>query len=241
MSTFLELAQLVASESGTFSGTVPSAVTGQTGRLAKVVRWTNEAWRSIQNAHGQWRWMQSQFTGSITDGTQSYAPTSFTDVLAAAAISRFGEWVCTGDETEDRFSIYKTATGVSDETVLKYLDWNTFYTERMRGSVSTEEDRPGWFTINPANNYLYFSKIPDTTYTVRGFYRKSPQELSADGDTPEMPSRFHDLIVDIALEHLGTHDEAQGQIPLWRLRRFARFNELERDQLPKIRLAGPLA
>lgn len=240
MSTFLQLCQDVASESGTFSGTVPSVVTGQAGRLAKVVRWTNQAWRSIQNAHAQWRWMQSQFYGPTVASTQSYAGTDFNDLFTAAAITRFAEWTYTGEGAEDRFSLYDPSIGAADEMPLRYLDWNDFYTLRMRGAVSTEEDRPAFFTIGP-NNKLYLSKIPDKAYTVRGLYRKSPQELEADSDTPEMPERFHDLIVDIAVEYLGTHDEATVQIPLWRLRRFEKFNELERDELPKIRLAGTFA
>lgn len=241
MSTYLELCQQVASESGTVSGTYPTAVTGQTGRLAKIVRWTNQAWRSIQNAHAEWRWMQSQFSGSLADGTQAYAATSFDDVGTGSSITRFAEWIYDGSGLEARFSVYDPSVGVSDETILHYLDWNDFYRLRMRGAVSTEEDRPAFFTIQPADNKLYVSKIPDKTYTIRGLYRKSPQELSADGDTPEMPARFHDLIVDIAVEYLDTHDEGGQRIPLLRLRRFEKFNQLERDQLPKVRLAGTFA
>lgn len=240
MSTFLELAQQVASESGTMSGTVPNAVTGQTGRLAKIVRWTNQAYRSIQNAHAQWRWLQGRFSGPTVAGQQGYAGTDFTDVDSAATITRFAEWVYTGDEREDRFSLYDPSIGAADETILRFLTWDDFYALRMRGAVSTEQDRPGFFTIAPTNKLL-LSKLPDKVYTVRGQYRKSPQELAADGDIPEMPTRFHDLIVDVALEYLGTSDEAVVQIPLWRLRKFQKFSELERDQLPTIRLAGPLA
>lgn len=39
----------------------------------------------------------------------------------------------------------------------------------------------------------------DTTSTFQVTYRKVPAELAADGDTPVVPSRFHNLIVDGAV------------------------------------------
>lgn len=240
MSTFLQLVQQVASESGTISGTYPTTVVGQTGRLAKMVRWTNEAWRQLQNAHAGWLWMQGRFYGPTVASTQSYAGTSFTDADSAAAITRFAKFLVTGDGTEDRISLYDPAIGASDETILRFLNWDDFYRLRMRGAVSTDTGRPGWFTVSPQNK-LFLSVIPDKVYTVRGLYRKSPQNLAADADTPEMPERFHDLVVEMALEYLGAHDESQVQFPLWRLRQFRHFSELERDELPPVTLAGALA
>jgi hypothetical protein len=230
MSTFLALCQRVASESGTINGTFPTTVTAQTGRLAKVVRWTNDAWRSIQNAHGEWRWMRSDFSGPTVAGTRSYSGSDF-------SLTRLGEWMCRGED-EDRYSIYLTATGVADERPLIFVEYDTFFTTFMRGTQTN--DYPTHFTITP-DNKIALHPIPDAVYTVRGPYRKSPQELTADADEPEMPARFHHLIADLALDYLGTHDEAVLQIPLWRLRRMAGFSDLERDQLPRITLAGALA
>ena len=58
--TFLELCQEVADESGTVAG-VPSftTVSNATGRLAKVVRWTRNAYRDIQNERSDWKWMRT--------------------------------------------------------------------------------------------------------------------------------------------------------------------------------------
>lgn len=239
MATFLQLAQRLASESGTVSGdTLPSTVVGQTGRLGKIVRWTNEAWRSIQNAHNAWRWMRGEFYGSTVASQVRYAGTAFNDVDTSAAITRFGEWVYTGDGYENRFSLYDPAIGVSDEGPLRYIDWDTFYTTRLRG-VQTA-DKPSVFTIDP-NSKLCLSPPPDKVYTVRGLYRKDTQEMTADGDVPEMPARFHDLIVDVGLMLLGTYDESMSQLPLWQLRKLSRFCELERDQLPIMQFSGPLA
>lgn len=232
MATYLALCQQLASDSGTLGdGTALTAVTGQTGRKAKMVGWVNRAWRSIQNAHPAWRWMRSEFSGSTVSGTRAY---SGSDLGVA---SRFGDFICSG-EGEQRFSIYLTATGVADEGRLFFKDYDWFYTNCMRGSQTNS--RPAYFTITP-DGELALHPIPDAAYTVRGPYRKDVQELTADGDIPEMPVRYHDLIVDVAMMMLQGHDEALNQIPLTRLRMLPRFAELEHDQLPRIRLAGPLA
>lgn len=231
MATFLDLSQRAASESGTVNGAFPSTVVGQTGRLGKIVRWTNDAWRSIQNAHGSWRWMQSDFTSTaIASGTRAYS-------ASALSITRFGEFPIR-DDLEDRYSIYLTATGVSDERPLQFMDYEAFYTTAMRGTQTN--GYPIWFTVTPANE-IALHPIPDASYTLRGPYRKSPQELAADDDEPEMPGRFHYLIVDAALEFLAIHDEAAFQLPLWKLRKLRGFTDLERDQLPRMRFAPPLA
>lgn len=231
MASFLTLCQRVVSDSGTIEGTFPTAVTGQTGRLLKAVRWTNTAWESIQNAHASWRWMAGEFSGSTVATQIRYTPTQL------SIASRFGEWGVRG-VCDERYSIYKTATGVSDEAPLLFMPWDEFYVRRLKGTLTS--NRPNTFSISPANEFC-LSPTPDAVYTVRGPYRKSAQDLAADADIPEMPTRFHNIIVDAALDMLGAHDEAMSQIPLWRLRKVRGFSDLERDQLPPIQLAGALA
>lgn len=232
MATYLQLVQKLASETGTISGTQPSTVVGQTGRLGKMARWVSDAWTMIQGIHGEWRWMRSDFSGSTVASTRAYASTDL------GIASRFGEWICEGPD-ESRFSLYLTATGVADEGQLFYRDYDWFWTNCMRGAQSN--DRPSLFTITP-DNKIALHPIPDAVYTIRGPYRKDAQILAADSDTPEMPSRFHDLIIDVALEFfVDVHDEVPQTIQMHRLRRIPRFVALERDQLPPILMAGALA
>jgi hypothetical protein len=51
---------------------------------------------------------------------------------------------------------------------------------------------------------------PSTTVSLTVYYFKVPAELSASGDTPVVPARFHDLIVDGAVirAYKDTHDFA---------------------------------
>jgi hypothetical protein len=241
VATFLELANRIASDSGTASGeTSISTVVGQTGRLAKIVRWTNEAWRHIQNAHKMWRWMEGRFYVDLQSGIEKYAGSVCYDAETLALTTRFGSWICTGDAgTEGRFKLYDTTIGLTDAGRLRYLPWKDF--DEILRNTGASNNKPQIFTIDPQDK-LAFAPIPDSNnYRVIGPYRKNAQTLSVDADTPELPSDYHDVIVSVGLHFLGTHDEAPTQIPLWELRKNRDFCRLEQDQLPQFGFAGPLA
>lgn len=236
---FLQICQKVSSESGTVSDSQTlSTVVGVTNRNKKIVRWVNDAWRQIQNAHSSWLWMKAEFYGPTVASQQRYAYSGFNDLATSAAITRFADWIYSESDCDSGISLYDPAIGVADEGILTFRSWDWFYKNRLRGTQT--EDKPSEFTIAP-DGKLVLSKTPDAVYTIRGRYRKDVQELAADADIPECPARFHDAIVDIALQMLGTHDEAPSQIPLWRMRQSQNFNNLERDQLPRLNLCGPLA
>jgi len=237
LATFLDLCNQVASDSATFDEGVIASVSGQFGRKAKVVRWVNMAWRSIQNAHA-WRWMQSEFSLSTVIGTQRYAGTSATDTIASATIDRFAEWINCG-LGENRFRLYDSTIGLSDIGPLRFVPWDEFYA--LRVNTSADNGKPTMSSIDPANK-LCLSPVPDSAnYVVVGPYRKSAQTLANDGDTPEMPSDFHDVISSVATAFLHLHDEGLNLLPLWKLRENNDFCRLEHRQLPPITFSGPLA
>ena len=236
--TFLELCNQVASDSATFDEGAIASVVSQTGRKAKVVRWTNMAWRSIQNAHVAWRWMQSEFSFPTIIGTQRYAGTSATDTIAAAAITRFAEWINVG-LGEKRIRLYDTTIGLADKGPLQFVRWEDFYANRV--STAAANGKPTMFSIDPANNLCLFPVPDSVNYVVSGPYRKSVQTLSIDTDVPEMPTDFHDVISSVATGFLQLHDEGMQMLPLWKLRENSDFCRLEMRQLPPITLSGPLA
>ena len=234
MSSFLQLCQDVARESGTISGTQPTSVSSQTGRLRKVVQWTNKAWEDIQNSRPDWRWMQGELEdGEITASTARYTSASF-------SLTRWADWIVDLEthDSDQIWTIYKQSVGVSDERPLRWIDWLTW--RRRYGRGEQEENYPVEYTVSPAGE-ICFGPIPDTTYLVSGLYHKSPQALSADGDTPEMPSRFHRLIVYKALILLAEHDEAEVQIATANRGARELMAALERDQLPPVRFGEALA
>ncbi len=204
MSTFLELTKDLARESGTLSPDQMTAVTGQSGRPLKMVEWVNEAWLRIQRKRRDWFWMRAETTKTLTAGTARYAGGS-----APWSITRFGEFI---DDTDDLqpFSLYVTATGESDEHVLGQISYEAWYEKYARGPglLTANRHRPIEYAISPAGE-VCFGPVPDaSTYTVRLIYQKSPQTLSADGDIPELPTHYHDLIVWEAKRLLLLHDKA---------------------------------
>jgi len=241
---FLALCNQVASDSGTQDGeTTLSTVVNQTGRLAKIVRWTNDAYLAIQNARQNWRWLQSEFYLSTVTAQQRYLGTECVDSISNGLITRFSAFTCKQDGTEDRFSIYDPAIGLTDKGRLHFIPWGKFYRDRVNSSVAN--DRPVAFSIDQAGR-LCLSPTPDKVYRILGPYRKSAQDLTSGGtpntNVPEMPADFHNVISSVALQFLGTHDEAPlSQLQLWQLRQNRDFCRLDQEQLPQWRFGEPLA
>lgn len=232
MATFLQLCQDVARESGTISGPgLPMSVTGQSGRLLKVVMWTAEAWRQIQNARDNWRWMRREFEGATTAGAARYTPASWN-------LDDFASWV---RDQRDYLpvSIYRQSAGVSDEGTIREVPWETWRAAYGRGAQT--ENRPTCYAISPSGEFC-LGAIPNDAYVVRGEYYKAAQTLAADGDVPECPARFHNIIVWKAVLLLSEHDEAAFNVGTSRVKFLEYMEALERDQLPRVRIGGgPLA
>ena len=229
MSSFLELAQDVARESGTVSGTNPTAVASQTGRLLKIVEWTAQAYVMIQNLHADWRWMQKTFSGNTTASAGQYTPASW-------SVTDLRDWLRDDRETGYQpHTIYLTATGVSDEGALREISWQQWRTRYGRGSQTN--NYPAEYAISPAGEFS-LGPIPDDDYTVQGEYRQAAVVLAVDADTPAMPSAFHDIIVWQAIMLLAEFDEAVEQRAAAILKYNALLEDLQRDQLPVVSLGG---
>lgn len=228
---FLDLCRMVARESGTVSGALPSSVTGQTGRLAKIVAWTASAWTQIQNRRNAWLWMREEFGSPscvTTAGSARYTGASW-------GLTRLAEWI----RDSRTLSAYPQSAGREEERYLLWMPWEVYRNTYDFGPE--QQNRPLHFSISPAGE-LCFGPTPDDTYVIRGLYRKTPQVLAANDDVPEMPEHFHELIGWYALLLLAEHDEANLHIAV-ALRRYRDLmGELERDQLPRIHIsAGGLA
>ena len=228
--TYLELVRRTAQESGTIpDGQAPASVQ-QGGRAGLVATWVRQAWLDIQNAQASWLWMRDEWTGALEAGRDRYSP-------ADLGAERFGEWL---HEDEDGLPLTTIYLGTpADEARLHRVDWLRMRSRFGMGDQTLE--RPGRYAVDPQQR-LVFHPMPDAAYTVRGLYRRGPQTLTEDGDTPEMPERFHFLIVLRALLSLATYDEAPNQMMVWQMQEGRLMGDLRRDQLPMMRLAGgPLA
>lgn len=231
MSSYLELCQKVARDSGTISGTLPASVNGQSGRLFTIVEQVKESWRQIQTARNAWLFHFKTFTGSLTAGTQCYTPASFN-------ITDLARWI-TDVQEEDALSLYLDSVGVEDEAALRQIDYWQWRKTYDRGAQV--QNRPIVYAISPSNE-LCFGPNPDAACTVKGAYYRTPQVLADDDDEPICPARFHDVIAWHALWKLGWFDEGEAPIKWAQQEYRALMQDLEREQLPRIEDAsGPLA
>jgi hypothetical protein len=215
----------------------PLTAAEQIHRLQQIVEFVKEAYIDIQAAHLMWRWLRSYFTGQTVIGENHYLGTDFTDEHDGGAITRFSQWDFKRDMSDAGLSIFLTSTGNTEEGPLRWLDWDRFYQTQLRGPQTP--GKPQFYSISN-DDHLMISPPPDAVYTLRGGYRKSPQMLALDADVPEMPSEFHTIIKDAALQYVEGFDEGP-RIPIIRLRMLPNWSMLETHQLPQVSWGPPLA
>ncbi len=237
MATYLQLCQSLRRECG-IAGSGPSAVTGQTGQLEKVVAWVASAWNDIQIRCPQWRWMRSEFTVNTTAGDDTYAYGDCTDAKTSAAIDRFAQW-WPHDRIEP-FKCYLTSGGVGGQYDLIWMPYEAFRRIYKFGVQQTTQGQPIYVAIDD-DERIVLGPIPNGTYTVTGFYQRGPQTLAADGDTPDMPSRFHDAIVYYAMQRYAANSVAPEILARANLEGNRYMRALEQSQMPAFRFAGAMA
>jgi hypothetical protein len=212
---FLQLAQRVAREAGV-SGSGPASVVGQTGEMYRIVNWTAEAWRKIQEYRPNWRWMRDTATTTTVSGTNRYSPSG---AAPNFGLTRWGRWIVT--------SFYITyPSGQNRELV--YMPYADF---RRRFIVLAPATAMPTHVTEAPNGDIILGPTPDAAYPLVGDYYKSIQEMTQNNDTPEMPADYHVAIVYRALMMYARY-EAAAEIYQDALNNFdEEMSRLERDQL----------
>lgn len=231
MTSFLGLCEQLSRESGAV-GRAPTAVTGQTGRQARVVGWVATAWTLIQNISQNWSFLQAEHAGTLVPGAATYTAASFNT-------PRFGDWL--GD-SYGRLSVtlHDPAIGRGDERHLRQIGYDAWRDRWDFGAQAA--DRPTEYALAPDQS-IRFGAAPDRPYALRFRYRKAPQLLAANGDVPDMPERFHDMIVWRAIMLMADHDEAPDALTLAGQKYRVALAQLMGQCLPAVdpRAGGPMA
>ena len=232
---FLELCQAVARESGTVGNLgEPSSVESQTGRLARIVHWTRDAYSRIQLESADWRWMRATLSGGeVITGARTVS-------AGALGLTRFRRWVYRSNRAPSGITLYDNDIGRSDEGHLLFEPWESFYDTYMVGGQAETTGKPVVGSVSPARE-LAFYPLPDKAYRVSCQYQKSAQSLAANTETPEMPEDYHMAIVYRALTLMLEYDEAFAQIAYFGNEYSSIMDKLREEQLPRVTLAGPLA
>lgn len=232
MATYLTGSQDLARECGLTQ--TPSDVTTQVGLLNRIINWYKDAYIEIQG-YTDWRWLRHEFTVTTSSDDDSYVYTDAVDSTTASAISRFERWIV--DDPEDPPRIYLQSAGSGTESYLTFIPWIYFKQLYQFGSQTSQY--PQHISVDPQNN-LRLGPAPNGVYVVTSEYYRSVQTLSADGDTPEMPSQYHDLIWKWALGKYGLFKSAQHIVARYNVETPPRLYQLLHDQGESVSMAEAL-
>lgn len=187
-STFLQFCQTVRRECSV-SGTGPTAVTGQTGILDKIVNWVADADQELQGRWFDWDFLHfPTWTHNTISGTAT-----------VAAPADLGTW-----DRESFFLDYSTANH-KKLNVLDYKAWRA----TMRQGVQTNQ-KPDAVIILPDNS-LRLQSPPDGVYVLSADYWKRPVKMVDATDTSPVPEEYERIIVARAKIAYG-EDRSVGEI-----------------------------
>jgi len=247
--TFLELVKALAQETGVelqskIETTVvaPAAGYGETKEhVGRLVRWTQRAWRDIQNDQPLWNFMKRTGVMPLAEGETTYDIKQIVDASLPAGFEdwQYEEllpWVASFDAR-----YIWMVNGAAEEPQRNFC----YYVppERFFGSISRYNDRneglPGRFTFDPGGHIVFDSKPPNDDLYIRFDYRAVQHTLQDDADEPRgLPEKFHDLIVYAAMAKNARFDESGPQIQESRKLYRDMMNKLRLEQLPAYSLPG---
>ena len=214
----LSIAQFVRRKCG-ISGSETTTV-GATGEWSDVVSAVDEAYEDIQNERPDWLFLRTAFSFVTVAEQAEYAYAS-----APLSLADFGRWV------DDCFRIYKTSIS-NEQWLTQWRNYDAFRDTFLLGSQRTQYGQPANITISPSKSLILALAPDDTSYTISGYYYKTPDVMDADADIPIIPARFHKLIAYNAIQLLAVNESA-AELFEWGKIRSERMNAmLESDQLP---------
>ena len=207
----LELCKMTRQLAG-IPGTGPTTTIGQTGESKRVVDWVDMAWAEIQRI-GKWDFLWEAATVVVTAGTNTT-----TGTIPAHRYEK--------DSVYDAFG-----------APLTYCPWVEFRQSYPLALIAA--GTPGIWTIRPDLAFAVDSKpTANTTYTVERY--KNPVAMTADADTPAIPTEHHMAIVYKALLLYANFEEA-GITRATAEEEYSRhLNAMQRLLLPDLIEAGAL-
>lgn len=217
----LTIARRVKSETGRGGGG-PLSVTSAVDNDLRIVNAVRDAWLDVQAEPYNWRWMRK----NVAAGPLVAAQIAYTDAQLGLTAGAVASWW--PESAQYRPTAYDAALS-SQQWALVFMDYERF---RQQFQVGTHTaGAPQFWSVDDAGRLL-IGPMPDATvsYRVNIDYRQAPTELTADADEPDMPERFHRLLIWKALMDASTHDASQEHYVRARDRHEDIFNALIADQ-----------
>lgn len=218
--TFLQLARRLRQEGRGTGNAGPTTVVNQEGDAKDWVDWTAESWNRIQGAKRSWRWMYGTASVNVAAGERDFPLATILPV--ADDLARFANW------KPNSFKYRTVAEGLAGE---RNLAQGSFENEMMSDfGTPSEANRPNRVSVMTDNSLRIRPTVTEAG-VLTGRYYKGPQGLYLDDDVPEMPARFHMLIVWDALVDHAVGEVSQEQYERAVMRRTELWYALLADQL----------
>lgn len=120
---------------------------------------------------------------------------AYYDLLDAARVEATSSQSVTTAAGTENYALTSDAGLVEQVELIDQSDPDAFTILRPLALEERDTDgrgRPQGYYVNGSN--LVLVPMPDAVYTGRVWYTRAGITLSADGDTPIIPARFHDLL-----------------------------------------------
>jgi hypothetical protein len=150
------------------------------GIQTSVKDFINKAQRDIINSEVEWPFTVVSQSLSTVAGTAEYSRE------ANAKTVDF-----------DSFTVQKSGEA---ERKLRYLSFDEYLDAKNEADTNPDTSAravPAYVYQTP-DNKISLSPVPDDAYTVRYYYYQTSTDMSDATDTPVIPERFHDVIVNRA-------------------------------------------
>lgn len=218
--TFLELVQRLRQEGrGPGASGTPVTVVSQVGDAKDQVDWIADAWLRIQMAKQSWRWLYAEKTVATNTTDRIY---DLEDIFPVQADrDRFSHW------KPKSFTYKVDSLGTDSERPIAQMLWEDYIRQDYASPQTVQF--PTSVIVKPDNSLQILQKVSEVG-TLKGRYYKSPQMLTANDDEPEMPARFHMLIVWTALVDHAVGDMSVEQLGRARERIKSLWFQLVNDQ-----------
>ena len=175
-------------------------VTSTRGIQTSVADFINKAQRDIINSEVEWPFTVVNQSFTTTAGTAEYSRESDAKTV-----------------DYDSFTIQESAD--TAERKLKYLSFNEYLEKRNEADTNPDSSARALseYVYTTPDNKIGLSPVPDkSTYPVRYYYYQTTSDMAANTDTPTIPERFHDVIVNRAryYAHMLRSDVQFSQLAL---------------------------
>jgi len=168
------------------------------GIQTSIKDFVNKAQRDIINSEIEW---------PFTVVSQSFSTVAGTAEYSREADAKTVDF--------DSFTVQKSGEA---ERTLRYLSFNEYLDAKneIDTNPNTSARAAPDFVYETPDNKIGLSPVPDDTYTVRYYYYQTSTDMSGATDTPVIPERFHDVIVNRAryYAHMLRSDVQFSQLAL---------------------------